>query len=501
MLKKAYKYIIILAVLTVSAIILAGCTPVFCAHEWTVWRSSAAADCRENGTNLMICALCDKAKLAKGEPGAHSFGVGEVLSQPTCYERGKNKYTCKYCGHEKLEEFGSIKRHEMVFVEELEPAECVNDGSSLYKCNNCSFTRTVAIPRLGHDIIETETKKPTCTEMGEKAINCSRCDYETTRDIPMLEHELGVGGVCKECGKECPTAGLTYTLKEDGTYELAEVPSSLTGRLVIASSYEGVPVTSVASEACWRRMRITELYIPSTIKEIKYRAFMECNALTKINFSEGLEKLGYNAFSNCKELTEVHLPQSLTVMEKNAFYWCTKLHTVTLSPNLTEIAEKTFINTALHTVNNLDKIEKIGNSAFGYCAFTSLNLGGEITEIRYSFIGNEKLESVTVGGKVKLGQDMLPFQNCNKIKRFTLVSSEETQFKTYTLQDSYNSLEYILLGDAVKKISYDNITSFGLNIFSYAKREEVTTNYPSSEKNLYFLGEWEFVGGVPTPNK
>jgi len=581
MLKKAYKYIIILAVLTVSAIILAGCTSVFCAHEWTVWKSTVAADCRETSGNIMVCALCDKAKFEMGEPGEHvlrengivkrstcteegqerivcvycdyeeisvipmqehAWDDGTVLSQPTCAERGKIKFTCTDCGYEEEEPYGKLQQHVMVYVDDLVPAQCLQGGRANYKCQNCSFVTTAStpslghdlvedevlsepqceslgrsrygcsrcsyseirsIPKLGHDRVEQETKKPTCTSKGEKNVTCSRCDYEAIEDIPPLEHDFGENGLCKDCGIGRPTAGLTYTLKADGTYELTKIPYDLTGKLIIASYYEGVPVTSVASGVAWNQDGITELYIPSTIKEIKYKAFMECAGLTEIEFSEGLEKIGYNAFSNCEALTEVRLPESLTVMESSAFYWCTKLHTVTLSPSLTELSTSVFAHTALHTVHNLDKIEKICTSAFSSCAFTSINLGGETTEIgATAFYENKQLESVTIGGKVAFDtQSTKPFLFCKNIKRFTLTSSEMTEFYLWQLKDSYSKIEYIVLGESIKKITYDDYSNININIFSYAKRGEVTTNYTSSDMKLYYFGEWEYVDGVPTPNK
>ena len=88
---------------------------------------------------------------------------------------------------------------------------------------------------------------------------------------------------------------------------------------------------------------ITEVTIPSSIKQIEDYAFSSCHSLTKVNLSEGLEILNNSVFFNCSELREIKLPSTLKEIGPRAFSGAA-LNNVVLpdSGKLTKIDEYAF---------------------------------------------------------------------------------------------------------------------------------------------------------------
>ena len=74
----------------------------------------------------------------------------------------------------------------------------------------------------------------------------------------------------------------------------------------IPESYKNYKVTVIGASV-FNNSKITEVTIPSSIKQIEDYAFSSCHSLTKVNLSEGLEILNNSVFFNCSELREISL--------------------------------------------------------------------------------------------------------------------------------------------------------------------------------------------------
>lgn len=154
------------------------------------------------------------------------------------------------------------------------------------------------------------------------------------KDIPWVEHvrtirevniSAGVSSIGNYAFYHC-TALLEITLPEgiisigqhafDGSgLNSIVLPDSLA--LIDQFAFDGVP--------------LLELSIPNGVTEIGYRAFRNCEALSKVTLGEGLEKIGDGAFFGCKELKTVNIPSKVFYIGENAFYGCAKLEAVTFT--------------------------------------------------------------------------------------------------------------------------------------------------------------------------
>lgn len=112
----------------------------------------------------------------------------------------------------------------------------------------------------------------------------------------------------------------------------------------IPESYKNYKVTVIGASV-FNGSKITEVTIPSSIKQIEDYAFSSCHSLTKVNLSEGLEILNNSVFFNCSELREIKLPSTLKEIGPSAFSGAA-LNNVVLpdSGKLTKIDEYAFIS-------------------------------------------------------------------------------------------------------------------------------------------------------------
>ena len=96
---------------------------------------------------------------------------------------------------------------------------------------------------------------------------------------------------------------------------------------------------------------ITNINIPSNVKNICEQAFYGCALLQTLTFDEGVETIGYYTFAHCTSLTSVTFANSLKEIGDSAFYSCENLATVKMSSGLERIKTSAFAGcTKLATV-------------------------------------------------------------------------------------------------------------------------------------------------------
>src|SRR5213593_1478349 len=97
------------------------------------------------------------------------------------------------------------------------------------------------------------------------------------------------------------TAQVSYGISGGTAY----VASGCGYDIVIASTYNGYPVTSIG---------------PS--------AFANCTALTNVTIPNSVTSIGPGAFLDCRSLASVAIPDSVTSIGQSAFYGSTSLTSV-----------------------------------------------------------------------------------------------------------------------------------------------------------------------------
>ena len=121
-------------------------------------------------------------------------------------------------------------------------------------------------------------------------------------------------GPLKDSQPSNPTTDKLEFVLEDNkkSYSVRAKDSEAEGEIVIPSSYEGLPVTSVGLNG-FAGTKITSLYVPDSVATIEESAFEDCEALNEIRLGSGLVAIGENAFRRCDKLTDDEL---LTIIEQ-----------------------------------------------------------------------------------------------------------------------------------------------------------------------------------------
>ena len=159
---------------------------------------------------------------------------------------------------------------------------------------------------------------------------------------------------------------------------------------MIASEYNGLPVTSIGDSAFSWRNALTSITIPDSVTSIGARAFAGCDSLKEvyisdieawfaIDFVSNSSNPLYNGaalYLNGKLITSLEIPDSVTSIGDSAFYGCTSLSSIAIP----------------------DSVTSIGDSAFYGCgSLTSITIPDSVTSIGfYVFSGCDSLESIIV---------------------------------------------------------------------------------------------------------
>ena len=182
-------------------------------------------------------------------------------------------------------------------------------------------------------------------------------------------------------------------------------------------NYEANPLNN-NSNLCLNNEFVTDIVIPSDIKEIKSSTFSGCTSITSVTIPDSVTTIGNEAFYNCSSLTSVNIPDSVTSIGENVFNDCNSLTNVTIGNSLTTISKGAFGGCdGLTSVTIGNSVTTIGDFAFSSCtSLTSVTIPDSVTTIGYwAFYACTSLTSVTIPDSItKIGERA--FLSCKSLK-------------------------------------------------------------------------------------
>lgn len=227
------------------------------------------------------------------------------------------------------------------------------------------------------------THKQHCAESG--------CDEA---DINIGGHDF-TNGDCV-CGKEkpvLPTAGLEYKLRLDKeSYEVWGIGTATDTEIVIASEYNGMPVTHIYGNSFQNNAYIVSVTVPDSVKTIGNLAFKNCTSLESVTIGCGITAVDNEIFDNCPIKTAT-IPAIIGKHINNPY-----LTTVTITSG-DIIADSAFEGCAALTgITIPDSVKTVGKRAFYNCSSVKgLSIPESVTDIgRFAFYGCSALASISV---------------------------------------------------------------------------------------------------------
>ncbi len=82
--------------------------------------------------------------------------------------------------------------------------------------------------------------------------------------------------------------------------------------------------------------------IPADVKRIAYRAFYNCDGITKVGFHDKFEDIADEAFYDCDNIELIEMPESARKIGKYAFASCDNLRVFIVNSNLTDYEDNAF---------------------------------------------------------------------------------------------------------------------------------------------------------------
>ena len=356
--------------------------------DWTRYTYDANTPC-DAWLYFRICDTCNDIEWKNGGYNNHSFTTATVA--PTCVLEGYDESTCSVCG----------------FVE---------------KTNYVDATRHSYNSTYSHDA-------------SFHWLDCKKCDAISEYG----EHEVGASGYCVQCERPLvPTEGIIYEVSSDGTYAEVVGYSGTASKILMADTYNGLPVTNIYTGAFEGNTSITSVIIPDSVTSIGSSAFYYCSNLTSVTIPDSITSIGSFAFEYCSNLTSVNIsdiaawcnipfvdnvsnplcyaenlylngelvtdlviPEGVTSIGSFAFYNCFSLTSVTIGNGVTSIGSSAFSSCdGLTNVVIGNGVTSIGSYAFGSCSnLTSVTIPDSVTSIGYAaFSGCFNLDTIYYAG-------------------------------------------------------------------------------------------------------
>ena len=153
---------------------------------------------------------------------------------------------------------------------------------------------------------------------------------------------------------------------------------------------------------------LTELYIPESVKNIKYGAFIGCSAGLK-SIAVDVDNEFYDSRNDCNALIETSTNTLLL--------GCTNS---TIPGGITSIKDAAFFGTSLTGIAIPNSVKKIGTEAFANSGLKSIEIPDSVTDLGYwTFNGCTSLENVSLSNSILVYGAGI-FEDCISLENVTI---------------------------------------------------------------------------------
>ena len=189
---------------------------------------------------------------------------------------------------------------------------------------------------------------------------------------------------------------LHYSLNTDGaSYTLIRGYAPESGKLVIPSTHDGLPVTAIGTEALAYSWNLETLIIPESVSSIGQQACYNCPNLVSVSLPNSVSRIGYLAFAECPSLiynekdgvrylgngenpyvllskvmdtslTSLSVPEGTRSIEMWAFQNCSELKSLSLPNSLASTNGEVFQNCFSLEYTEYENALYLGNESNPY---------------------------------------------------------------------------------------------------------------------------------------
>ena len=319
---------------------------------------------------------CGCGKHYKDQYGTQGISDADLILNPLGHNNVNKKFTPASCEKDGHEDYYECKNCHKLFKDlqgtkpidkipiipklghkfnmedgdvEKEPT-CEEKGIMSYPCirANCSATKNVEIPALGHDKDDAiHFEKEPATRDNDGCIEywqCPRCNKkfkDAGMTQPVAGTELIIPAIgCAKLNEEFDVNTLRYRVTNpitngSGTVILIGTTEDFTGAASIPSTVtykETVyKVTRIGTKAFYGNKAITSVSIGSNITVIDSYAFAYCSNLKVVSGGKNVKTIGSRAFMHCSRLYAFTISSStLRSLGQYTFYKDSRLKTINI---------------------------------------------------------------------------------------------------------------------------------------------------------------------------
>lgn len=233
---------------------------------------------------------------------------------------------------------------------------------------------------------------------------------------------IGPGANIRSVAYTC--ASPFYYTTDNGKVTITDY-SGTDGNIVIPSTINCCPVTSIGNWAFYNRTDLVSVTVSDNVTNIGMGAFNRCSNLNSVTVGNGVTSIGDSAFSRCTSLTNVAIGNSVVNIGNSAFWGCSSLERSSLCGHTASIGDWAFAGcSGLASVMIPESVTNLGTGAFSECvSMTNVTIGNGVSGIEdYALELCRSLSCVTIGENVaRIGHNA--FQGCTNLVGVSIPNS------------------------------------------------------------------------------